>query len=201
MTDNQLKLKMLQIKKKLLKSFVSKELTPIQVKKLFYEYIKLDVVLYNSNPTSIINKKRYDNGNCYSFALDIPTPSIFVYLYDYFEIDDFYINPGFCSELSKISKSKEERINSFKMDLDKLNIKYYETRIDNPNRLNGYKIAILQKANNIHFIRQNTDYTWSEKIGYNSLFETFDSIKESHYLKKGYLLDKTYEIVKPKILK
>lgn len=198
MENIQLQLGILKIYKELLISFVSGKLKPSYIEKLYIEYLKLYLEYNDVIPTSKYNEKKFSNSNCYGFALDIPTPNIFKKLYERIEIDDFLINPGFAS-FKRFAFTKSSTLENIFADFDSLGIKYFESSIQTPNTHNGYKIAILFRGDGyqVHFIRQNLNGTWSEKVGYSNLIRNFNNINESYYIKLGYNLDMVYEIVKP----
>ena len=191
-------IEILKIYKDLVIKFVSKRLAPSYIRRIYIEYLKLYLASNAIIPSSQYNKNKFTNSNCYGFALDIPTPNIFKSLYEKIEIDDFVMNPGFAS-FEPFSFKKINTLKNILADFDSLNIKYFESSLEIPNLHNGYKIAILFNGDSYktHFIRQNLDGTWSEKVGYSNMIRNFTNIDESYYIKLGYTLEKVYEIVKP----
>ena len=66
MNKDLIRLKLLNIKKLLLRYF-SRELSSLQVKELFIDYIRLYLKLDNLNPKSTFNFNKYINDKYYSF--------------------------------------------------------------------------------------------------------------------------------------
>ena len=190
-------IEILKIYNDLVIKFISKKLAPLHIRKLYIEYLKLYLASNSIIPSSQYNKKKFTNSNCYGFALDIPTPNIFRNFYEKIEIDDFVMNPGFAS-FELFAFKKIDTLKNILADFDSLNIKYFESSLQIPILHNGYKIAILFNGDSYktHFIRQNSDGTWSEKVGYSNMIRNFTNIDESYYIKLGYTLEKVYEIVK-----
>ncbi len=147
---------------------------------------------------------KYFLGNCYTYALGLPSLDYLIKKYCALEITDvFPFNVGFINSISyyTIVKDKNAFLNCFLKDIQALNIQTYETDEQSANTHGGYKIAVYLSLTNgviqdFHFIRQNSDGTWSHKNGYyiKPQITVFSKILEDRYEHFG-----TFEIVKPTI--
>lgn len=173
-----------------IKSYLNKN-NNINVKelyKLYIRYLKLSVLISNSIPTYNNDSNNYHFGNCYIYALVIPTlesiNNMFISYIDY--------NIGFISE-KDITFNTRVLLDNFKRDLDILGIEYYSTCINDSNKHNGYKVAMYKSKEDFHFIRENSDKVWSHKIGYSDNIE----VVKPEYKLGDYNLVDCFEIVKP----
>ena len=81
-----------------------------------------------------------------------------------------------------------------------LGIKWYKSGINKPNSHGGYKIAVYFSDDDFHFLRQNRDFSWSEKQGYTNRVLKVDDPLCLSKIYKNYKHVKTLEIVKPVII-
>ena len=216
MNDIQLKLRIINIKKEMLYLIMKslKENKYMLIEELRYlnqEYLKLIVRLQKNNP-SYNNGKCNPYKNCYFYALDLPVP--FAYRLDYKVILD-EISRTDLGGISRpedlyrvyIPKTEKEVLDYLYSDLDILQIKAYDSGINIPNKHDGYKIAVFMESgsdHDYHFIRQNTDGSWSSKVGYKDcvikMADPLDYLNDNIYNEiTSYELIKTLELVKPSI--
>ena len=173
-----------------------------EIYKLYRRYLKLYVLLPIKNPEFDKNNPLYFNGNCYCYALMLPTPKEFydAYMNACDDVDlplSFHHDVGFISE-KECSLKPSKLLDNLKIDLDSLGIYYYETDIDSINNHGGYKISLYYNdGEDFHFIRDDFDGKWSHKMGYSGSIER---VEPSERIFK-YNLVTTYEIVKPNIRK
>ena len=93
--------------------------------------------------------------------------------------------------------TKEKYLYGLAKDFEELNIDSYEISSDLPNEHGGYKIAFYLSFNDFHFLRQNSDGSWSHKVGYLNRIDKFDTLP--NIVNGNYELIKVLEIVKPKV--
>ena len=173
-----------------------------EIYKLYRRYLKLYMLLPIKNPEFDKNNSLYFNGNCYCYALMLPTPKEFydAYMNACDDVDlplSFHHDVGFISE-KKCFLKPPKLLDNLKSDLDSLGIYYYETDIDSINNHGGYKISLYYNyGEDFHFIREDSDGKWSHKMGYSGSIER---VEPSERIFK-YNLVTTYEIVKPNIRK
>lgn len=173
-----------------------------EIYKLYRRYLKLYMLLPIKNPKFDKNNPLYFNGNCYCYALMLPTPK---------EFYDSYMNApedislplvlrhdvGFISN-RKDSLRPTKLLDNLRSDLDSLGIEYYETYISSKNNHGGYKISLYcDPCIDFHFIREDSDGKWSHKLGYAGSIERIDPSERIY----NYNLVTTYEIVKPDVRK
>ena len=190
---------------------LTKSLANQEIRRLYREYLKLYVKICRMIPE--YEEGRYKgNINCYFYALDLSLPYVFS------ESFERITNLPFCTNLGEISALKYFRKNFIVptasnlldyvyTDLDTLKIKAYDSAINLPIRHNGYKIAIFMENNkrkDYHFARQNSDGSWSSKIGYEEVIvksdNPLDYLNDNLYgIKTDYEYVKTLELVKPSI--
>ena len=200
----EIKRRILEIKKELLLLKVDYHIKTIdeRVEALYREYLKLYVQVGRRIPNYRYDKWPYEN-NCYFYALDLPTPRFFGETFRY----GFDTNVGLISN-SPIYKgcliSLDNTLEAFYEDLDALKIRVFESDKLMPPVHDGYKIAMYYYNSEIgsdyHFVRQNSDGTWSSKIGYDykfSLTDTPDDFRLYYDSSRYYEYVKTFEIVKP----
>lgn len=154
------------------------------IKLLYLEYLKLSVYLYNK--PSFYDSIDYTGVNCYMYSLMLDLPNIFQK-----ELLNKF-NPGFISGKT----SKNDLVNLF-FDLDELGINYYEINKEDTPTHGGYKILMFQGSGDFHFRRQNTDGTYSEKLGFSKYIKECTDPFNYH----DYKLIKTLEIIKPTLQK
>ena len=191
---NELKLKyeLLKIYKEI---YFNKNLGSEEIENLYIEYLKTMVCLTPKKPVYDDYSKKYEYINCYGYALGLTYPKIFHDRYEEIEMDDFSHNLGFIYGKRNYSNLPSFQLDALYNDLDALNIEYYDTEIDAKNTHGGYKITFYLAVDDFHFMRQNRDGSWSEKIGYtDEFYKNNDALP--HY--KKYELQKTLEIVKPR---
>ena len=159
---------------------------------LYKEYIKLLLLVSSNNPSFNDDAKRYVNGNCYSYALDIFNPEGISNV-----IMQLGLNIGYLSKNLVFKGTPEKYLYGLAKDFEELNIDSYETSVDLPNCHNGYKIAFYLSFNDFHFLRQNSDGSWSHKVGYLNRIDKLDTLPKT--VNGNYELIRTLEIVKPKV--
>ena len=215
MNVNSIKYKIADIFLELTSLLENEELTKSvankEIRRLYREYIKLYVKISRMIPDYDEGKFK-GNINCYFYALDLSLPNVFS------ESFERITNLPFCTNLGEISALKYFRENFIVptpadlldyvyTDLDTLKIKVYNSAINLPIRHNGYKIVIFMENNkrrDYHFVRQNSDGSWSSKIGYEELIvksdNPFDYLNDNLFdIKTDYEYVKTLELVKPSI--
>ena len=214
MNEMQLRLRIISIKKEMLyiimKSLKANRYMLVEeLRYLYQEYLKLIVRLQKNIP-SYNNGKCNSYKNCYFYALDLPVPNIYRLNYRLI-LDEIY-----CTDLGSISRpndlyrlyipeTEKEVLEYLYSDLDTLKIKAYDSAINKLPKHNGYKIAIFMESgsdHDYHFIRQNSDGSWSGKIGYEDcivrMINPLDYLNDNIYNEPtSYELIKTLEIVKP----
>lgn len=187
-----IRLKILRLYKKLF----SENLSASEIEKIYVEYLKLKLLLSTNVPHFKENLGKYRHVNCYGYALGINLPECIYKKYLSVESDGISHNLGFASGKSFPITAQEKLENLFS-DFEILNIKWFETDIESENKHGGYKIAFYcDNWRDFHFIRQNKDGSWSEKIGHTSEIIQTDNPRP---LGQNYKLIKTLEIVKPTI--
>ena len=159
---------------------------------LYKEYIKLLILVSSNNPSFNDDVKKYVNGNCYSYALDIFNPEGISNA-----ILQLGLNVGYLSRNLVFKGTPEKYLYGLAKDFEELNIDSYETGVDLPNNHGGYKIAFYLSFNDFHFLRQNSDDSWSHKVGYLNRIDKFDTLPKT--VNGNYELIRTLEIVKPKV--
>lgn len=172
----------------------SDSLSESEVLKIYRDYIKLSMKVSFNNPSFESDIKSYPNGNCYCYALGFNTPRIISS--KYFESCSRTLrhNVGFISGLPCYN-NKKDIINALEGDLSSLGIDFYDTSYDSENKYGGYKIALYKSYYDFHFLRQNSDGTWSDKKGYSNRIERYDTLPL--IVSRDYDYVKTLEIVKP----
>ena len=159
--------------------------------RLYRDYLKLSMKLSFNNPSFEMDKSKYPYGNCYSYALGLRCPKIFARMFDEKCIIFFPYNVGLM-QTSFTSHDKCEL--DLESDLDSLGIKHFDVDYDEPCEHGGYKISLYESDDDFHFIRENSDGSWSHKLGFSASVE---KVKPSKYLFDEYEYVKTLEIVKP----
>ena len=186
-----LQLKILKIYKNLI---LNRQINRDDIINLYIEYLKLCMILGTNNPSFEDDIGKYDlNTNCYCYALGITFPKIFYKKYMKYSIEPFCHNLGFASR-HLFAATENEKLENFYRDLDVLNIKYYESGLNQDNFYGGYKIALYLSRYDFHFLRQNVDGSWSEKRGYAGNVIKRDMIEPKY---GSYKLKRVLEIVKP----
>ena len=201
----------MELSELLAKEDLTKSIANKEIRRLYREYLKLYVKICRMIPE--YEEGRFKgNINCYFYALDLPLPNVFS------ESFESITNLPFCTNLGEISALKYFRhrflvptstdlLDYVYTDLDTLKINAYDSAINLPIRHNGYKIAIFfenNKRRDYHFVRQNSDGSWSSKIGYEELIvksdNPFDYLNDNLFdIKTNYEYVKTLELVKPSI--
>ena len=177
------------------KVFTSNYMSELDLLKLYREFLRDYIRLSKENPSfeSDSKWKLYTEGNCYCYALMLPTPKVFVRAYYSKSKHEFPHDVGFLSG-KEYSDDIDICYDNLRSDLDFLGVDYYETNNDAYNSHGGYKISFLKSIDDFHFLRQNIDGTWSHKRGYNSYIER-TSFDEKIF--EDFKHVKTLEIVKP----
>lgn len=170
-----------------------------EVYELYREYLKLSVKLGTNQPFFDEKEGKYNNCNCYCYALGITAPDIFAKTFEYKEIDNFCHNIGFMTDEMHASTDLNDNLFWLQKDLELLGIDYYECTMLGDTHHGGYKIAFFKAPFDFHFIRQNMDGSWSHKLGYNPIIEKVEMPQERVLRKYNYI--KTLEIVKPVIMR
>lgn len=171
------------------------KLSECEVLKIYREYLKLSMKISFNSPFFIEDKDNYKNGNCYCYAMGFNTPRIIGK--KYFESCSRTLrhNVGFISGLPYYNDRKSI-IRALESDLRCLNIEFYECEPDSKNIHGGYKIALFRSYYDFHFVRENSDSTWSHKKGYCNQIIRLEKLPI--ILDRDYDYVKTYEIVKPR---
>ena len=176
------------------KVFTSRYKSELDLLKMYREFLKEYISISKENPffEKDYRWNLYSEGNCYCYALMLPTPKAFVRAYYSKGKHEFPHDIGFLSG-KEYSNDIAICYDNLRSDLDFLGIDYYETDIDECNSHNGYKISFLKSIDDFHFLRQNIDGSWSHKRGYNSYIErtSFDA-----KILEDFKRVKTLEIVK-----
>jgi len=169
---------------------------------LYREYLQVVVQIRRQIPKYDNGIWRYNN-NCYFYALDLPTPTAFIET-----ARRLYLN--FSTKVGDISgiRTIQEEMNIDKfnkylaIDLEYLGIETYKSAINLSPKHNGYKIAIFldEEYFDYHFVRQNEDGIWSQKMGYGDTivlsYNPLDFIN-ANCLYHNYKYVNTIEVVKP----
>lgn len=160
------------------KMFTSGYMSDVELLKTYRLFLRDYMKLLRENPSYEIdrNSTLYRDGNCYSYALRLPTPRIFSDNYKAKTGYDFSHDIGFLSD-REYSNDICTCYDNLRCDLDFLGIHYYESDIDKSNNHGGYKILFLKSYDDFHFLREDSDGTWSHKRGYDSFIErtSYDS--------------------------
>lgn len=159
--------------------------------KLYRDYLKLSMKLSFNNPSFDMDKSYYPYGNCYSYALGLRCPEIFAHMFDEKCIMFFPYNIGLMHTFFTSYDRCEFDLES---DLDSLGIKHFDVDYEEPCEHGGYKISLYESDDDFHFIRENSDGSWSHKYGFSNGVEI---VKPAKYLFDKYEHVKTMEIVKP----
>jgi len=188
-----IRLQILNIYKYLILNY--RNLDANQINDLYIEYLKLSVQLGTNSPLYSKDFDKYLYCNCYCYALGLTLPSIIKLLYKHSTKDDMGHTIGFISK-----KDYKFDINTILenlyMDLDTLKISVYDSDITKSPEHGGYKISLYLENNgeDFHFIRQNINGLWSDKLGYTNIIRDLDTPKPPNF---NYEYVKTFEIVKP----
>lgn len=167
---------------------------------LYYKYLKL-LVQIQSPLADVKYDYRLHNGNCHFYALCLPMPYVFKKKYEQVGNLKFQIDVGEISGDSTRIRTESELLEKLYSDFEFLKIRYYDSAINKDPQYGGYKIAIfIDPFYDYHFVRQNIDGMWSQKIGYKGDIYCFnenplDFINANNNLCYEYI--KTIEIVKP----
>ena len=186
----------------------------LKMQELYREYLKLEVQIERSLPKS--NNGYFScHTNCYVYALDLPLP---FFLEDIcnnkFQFKNFLViqNVGFISKTREKIKygimNEKEFLECVFQDLNYLNIKYYDSSLEEDLNHGGYKIGLFYDEKmcnaqpNYHFVRQDKEGIWSCKMGYTNglhFSREIDDFKRYYQNRVNLKLIKTLEIVKPKV--
>jgi len=168
-----------------------------QITDLYIEYLKLFVQIGTNNPEYSKDFDKYFLCNCYCYALGFKYPTLFHHIYKHITDEDFGHNIGFISKKDYI-KDINMILETLYSDLDILKISVYDSSINTHPKHGGYKISLFleNSGEDFHFIRQNYDGSWSDKIGYTSTIRQLDYPEPEDL---NYKHVKTIEIVKPVI--
>ena len=176
------------------KVFTFGYMSELDLLKAYREFLREYTRLCKENPSFEKDYRwnLYSEGNCYCYALMLPTPKAFVSAYYSKGKHEFPHDVGFLSG-KEYSNDIGVCYDNLRSDLDFLGIDYYETDIDACNSHGGYKISFLKSIDDFHFLRQNIDGSWSHKRGYSSYIErtSFDA-----KILEDFKCVKTLEIVK-----
>lgn len=140
-------------------------MSKLDLLKLYRDFVKEYIKVSKKIPDFYKDKHFYLNGNCYCYALMIPTPDIFNDSYNSKSKFAFSHDVGFLAG-NEYSNDVGDCITNLKDDLEFLDISYYDSDIDEETKHNGYKIAFYKSPDDFHFLRENKDGTWSHKLGY-----------------------------------
>ena len=146
------------------KVFTSNYMSELDLLKIYREFLRDYIRLCKENPSfeSDSKWKLYTEGNCYCYALMLPTPRVFVRAYYSKSKHEFPHDVGFLSG-KEYSDDIDICYDNLRSDLDFLGVDYYETNNDAYNSHGGYKISFLKSIDDFRFLRQNIDGTWSHK--------------------------------------
>ncbi len=143
-----------------------------------------DKELYNTNAKFF---------NCYAYILQLKIPLANVFP---------HYQPGFLSNSLPSCYDKETLIKAFFMDCMCLGLDCMESDLnENIDENEFYKIGIfyqfyqLSHFFDFHFIRQNSDFSWSHKQGW---YKNVDFVEISDITKKGYNLLNIMKLSKKK---
>ena len=177
----------------------------LEIEKLYLQALKEQIKLGTNKLCFTDDFQKYYLGNCYTYALGLPSLSFFIKKYMEKEIEDIFpFNVGFMNHTPYYiyGKDMDGFITFLKQDCESLNIQIFETSEREKNAHSGYKIAMYfyynQGIQDFHFIRQNSDGLWSHKQGYFSSPELLSSFS---YTYKHYDFAGMFEIVRPVIRK
>ena len=186
----------------------------LKIQELYREYLKLEVQIERNLPKS--NNGYFScHTNCYAYALDLPLP---FFLEDIcnnkFQFKNFLViqNVGFISKTREKIKygimNEKEFLECVFQDLNYLNIKYYDSSLEEKLHHGGYKIGLFYDEKmcngqpNYHFVRQDKEGIWSCKMGYTNglhFSRDIDDFKRYYQNRVNLKLIKTLEIVKPRV--
>ena len=145
-------------------------------------------------PSVIEKKDKYRHMNSFDYVLDIDLPEYInnKYLKTAFHSIRYYL--GFISG-EPFAYTDQSKLDNLIADIETLNIKWFETNMEQPNEHGGYKIALYSDGiDDFYILRQNIDDSWSGKL-YNNC--TIIQLKKPEPINDFYKLVKTLEIVKP----
>lgn len=169
-----------------------------RVQKCYLEYLKIEMLLRRSIPSYGKDRYSYHKGNCYSYALGLPTPFL-IWFSMVFNCDyGFSAKPGFSVDKEYYSwRNTEALITGLYQDCDSLGIEVYDSSLEEQNSHGGYKIALYNGNADFHFMRQDDDGLWSHKLGYRAPVKR---VKPEIVYGEGehqLQLKKVVEVVKP----
>ncbi len=173
----------------------------ISLKKLEALYLNYLKLYLRENNREVNISEEHGYGNCYSYALDLSYPHIFHNLFKRFYGDGygFLFNIGFTTGNRKIDFSTLGLYETFLRDCNNLGIEVFPSGLNINSENGGYKIALFGSREgwpkDFHFIRENSDGTWSHKLGYDFYPRHMGGPLKFDY---KYELIKIVEIVKPR---
>lgn len=108
--------------------------------------------------------------NCYAYALQFNVDLYRSIYYKNLMRDFIRYCPGFLTDDVPDFYCEENLVKLFFSDLDVLGIKFSDCNLEDDVTSDSYKVIIMLEKKLIykdfHFIRQNSDGSWSEKEGY-----------------------------------
>lgn len=170
-----------------------------EVIELYRRYLYLESRISTNSPSFKGDKEKYRCGNCYYYALGFTTPDVFSDVYGRFKKKMMTHNIGFISGNTIDVSDPDDLMYGFEIDMGYLRIKCFDSEVDKPNQHNGYKVSLYRGFKDFHFTRQNSDGSWSHKLGYTSTIEKVEMLQERVLGRYDYV--KTLEIAKPVIMK
>lgn len=188
-----IKLKILKLYKKLF----TKKLDAKDIENIYVEYLKLKVQLGDKIPCFNEKTDKYRYVNSFGYALGIDLPECINKKYSKVASDLIRYNLGFISG-ENFAYTDQSKLDNLLADIEALNIKWFETNIEQPNEHGGYKIAFYcDDIKDFYIMRQNIDGSWSGKVYY---MNKIIHLEKPEPLSDYFKLVKTLEIVKPTIL-
>lgn len=167
--------------------------------KLYFKYLKLQVLIDKKIPYFLPSPDGFKYGNCYTYALGLTCPKDFWELCCKFN-KRINFDVGFIRYGNDwvVNNSEEQLLDNFYADCELLKIRVYKGEILPMH--GGYKVFLFVdklmasgKSVGYHFVRENKWGILSNKNGYNGEIEKLSSLDDiSHDCK----LIRTLEIVR-----
>ncbi len=168
--------------------------------RLYLEYLKVIVQLQSKLPSLRRDQFSYACGNCYSYALGYSFPKSFKRILDQVNEGKFNFNLGFIgNRMELLTKNYRQMLDNFYLDCEALQVEVFDTDAYSINQHGGYKVMLFfeREGCDFHFIRQNTNGSWSERYGLNGQIQLVRRFVPP-VIKNHYDLVKTLEVVKPR---
>lgn len=99
--------------------------------------------------------------NCYAHIWGLDRDEI-----EQFPENEVFDIPGFSGLEFEFPVNEEDLVQKVFQDMDLLDVDIRISSVDEPLKADEWKIAIYYSDHDFHFMRQDSDGTWSHKVGY-----------------------------------